>query len=167
MTTLVFLQVLEPFCPQHDYWEPDELEISLPAYSTTVSPPLPTDLNCASLSCDLPPPTQKEKETDIVSVPLTVVASSSVSDADCAPPLPPLSSLPNSTSASQPRSASVSSLSSSPPDPRPGALSADDDSVVLQKTQSDPPSSHPFIDVIVVPLSNIPSDESNCTPDIT
>lgn len=149
----MFLQVLEPFCPQ-EHWEPDELEISLPAFSATVPPPLPTDLNSASLPRDASPPTQKDKESDSVSVRVI----SSVSDADCAtpPPSPPStpspSCLPNSTSASQQRS--VSPLC----DPQPEALSADDDSVVQPKAQSG---------LIVVPLSSIPSDESNCTPDIT
>lgn len=166
MTALVFLQVLEPFCPQSEQenWEPEELEISLPAFSAAVPPPLPTDLNCASLPCDSSPPTQKDKEADVVSVGLI----SSVSDADCAtpssPPPPPLSPpaspspLPDATSASQQCSASVSPLCDGPSDPQPETLLADDDSVVLQKTQSE---------LIVVPLSSIPSDESNCTPDIT
>lgn len=173
MITLVFLQVLEPFCPlsEQENSEPEELEVNRPTSSATVFIVSQTELNSRTLPSDSSSPTHEDlscntflTETDIVSVPLTVVASPSFSDAESVLPPPPL---PNCTSASQPCSVSVSPLSNSPSDTHSGALSADDDSCVPTQTQSDPPSSHPFIDGIVAPLSNILSDESNCTPNIT
>lgn len=169
MITLVFLQVLEPFCPlsEQENSEPEELEVNRPTSSATVFIASQTELNSRPLPSDSSSPTHKDlscntflTETDIVSVPLTAIASPSFSDAESVLP-PPL--LPNCTSASQPCSVSVSPLFNSPSDTHSGSLSADDDSCVPTQTQSDPPSSHPFIDGIVAPLSNILSDESNCT----
>lgn len=169
MITLVFLQVLEPFCTlsEQENSEPKELEVNQPVNSAAVSIASQTELN--SSPSDSSSPTQKDLScntfltgTDNVSVPLTVVSSPSFSDAESV--LPPL---PDCTSSSQPCLVSVPPVSNSPSNPQSGALSVDDDSCIPPQTQSDPPSSHPFIDVIAVPLSNILSDESNCTANIT
>lgn len=171
MMTLVFLQVLEPFCPlsEQENSDPEELEANQPTGSATVLTGSQTELNCCPLSSDssspahnVPPHNTPPTETDVVSVPPTVDASPSFSDAESALP----SSLPDCTSASQPCLVSVPPLSSSPPDAFPGALPADDDSRLQPQTQSDSPISHPFRGVNVAPLSNVPSDESNCAPNM-
>lgn len=171
MMTLVFLQVLEPFCPlsEQENSDPEELEANRPTGSATVLTGSQTELNCRPLSSDssspahkVPPHNTSPTETGVVSAPPTVIASPSFSDAESVLP----SSLPDCTSASQPCLVSVSPLSSSPSDARSGALPADDDSHLQPQTQSDSPSSHPFIGVNLAPLSNVPSDESNCTVNI-
>lgn len=161
MMTLVFLQVLEPFCPlsEQENSDPEELEANQPTGSTAVLTGSQTELNCRPLSSDsssaahkVPPQNTCPTETGAVSAPPTVTASPSFSDAESVLP----SSLPDCTSCL----VSLSPLSSS------GALPADDDSRLQPQTQSDSPSSHPFIGVNPAPLSNVPSDESNCTANI-
>lgn len=169
MITLVFLQVLEPFCTlsEQENSEPEEEEVSQPVSSAAVSIASQTQLNsCPSDSLSL---TQKDMscdtfltETENVSVPVTIVSSPSFSDAESVLPPPP-----DYTSSLQPCSLSVPSVSNSPSYRQSGALSVEDDSCIPPQTQSDPPGSHPFIDVIAVPLSNSLSDESNCTAELT
>lgn len=169
MIPLVFLQVLEPFCPlfEQESSEPEDVEVNHHASSTTMLITSQTELNSHPLPSDSSAPTHNDQssvtsltETEAVSVPLTVVASPSLSDtgSDLPPPTPPLS---DSTSSSQPSSVSVPTLSNSPSDPQPAALSVHDDSP--PQTQSDPPNSHSCVDVIAAPLSEIVSDESDST----
>lgn len=138
---LVFLQVLEPFCPQSEQenLEAEELGISQPTSSTTnlivsqtklnASPPpsSSSSANHKDLSC-----TGSLAETETVSTPLAVTSSSSVPDAESV--LPPLLSDVNSVS--QPCIVSVPSNTQS------GVLPAKDDSCVLPQPQSEPRISH-------------------------
>lgn len=164
-------KVLEPFClSEQENLEPEEPEVAQPSSSTAVLITSQTELNLHPLPSDSSSPTHKDlsftaslAETKAVPVPLTVVASSFLSDAESVPPPPPPPSLSDCTSASQPCSASVPPLSNSPSDPRPGTPSADDDSCVPAETQSDPPSSQPCVDVIAAPQQEILPNESDCT----
>lgn len=170
MIPLVFLQVLEPFCPlfEQESSEPEDVEVNHHASSTTMLITSQTELNSPPLPSDSLAPTHNDQspatsvtETEAVSVPVPLtVASPSLSDAgpDLPPPTPPLS---DSTSSSQPSSVSVPTLSNSPSDPQPAALSVHDDSPT--QTLSDPPNSHSCVDMIAAPLSEITSDELDST----
>ena len=158
VVTVVFLQVLEPFCPLSDQenLEPEELEVIRPTSSAIVASQ--TELNSCPLPSDSLSPTNKDltsntflTENDIVSAP--AVGSLSLSDADSGVPPPP----------------PVSPLFSSPSYPHSGALSANDDSHVPPQTQalSDPSSCQPFTVLIAAPLSDNLFAESNCTPNMT
>ncbi len=165
MIPLVFLQVLEPFCPlsEQENLEPEDLEVNQPTCITSQ-----TELNSSPLPSDSSSPNHKDRscaasltetEAEATPVPLTVVASPFLSDVESVPP-PPLS---DCTSASQPSSVSVPPLSNSLSNPH-TTLSVKDDSCIPPQTQSDPPNSHHCLDVIAPSLSEILSDESNCTP---
>lgn len=161
MIPLVFLQVLEPFCPQENWLPEVELEVFQPTCSTPVLKTSQTELNSCPLPSESSSPSHKDlsctaslTETEADTVPLTVVASSSLSDAESVLPPPPLS---DCTSASEPSLVSVPPLSNS------HSLSVEDDSFIPAQTRSDPPNSHPCVDVIAAaPVSEILSDESHC-----
>lgn len=174
MIPLVFLQVLEPFCPmsEQENSEAEELEVIQPTCTTTVfrashselnpsPPPFPSDSTSAShkdLSC-----TGSLTETEAATVPLTLVAFPSFPDAELALQPPP-PSLSDSTSASQPCLVSVFSLSNSHSSSHSGLLPDMGDSCILpNQTQSEPPISHPSEDMIVDSLCEILSEESICT----
>ncbi|KAL7406581.1 hypothetical protein ABVT39_022615 [Epinephelus coioides] len=162
-------KVLEPFCPlsEQENSEPEEQEVDQPTCSAAVLITSQTELNSSPLPSDSSSPAHKDlsctaslTETEAVSVPLTVTASSSFSGAESVlPPSPPLS---NCTSASEPCLVSVPPLSKSPSNSHSGVLSVKDDSCISPQTQSDPSDSHPCVDVIAAPVSEILSNESNC-----
>ncbi|XP_031701925.1 sn1-specific diacylglycerol lipase alpha isoform X3 [Anarrhichthys ocellatus] len=161
-------KVLEPLClvSEQENSGPEELEANQPTNNTTVVITSQTEFNSSPLPSDSSLPANTDASftgsltgTEAVSVPLSVVASSSFSDAESVPPSPPLS---DCTSASQPCSVSVRSMSNSPSNSHSGALSVGDDSCIPPQTQSDPADSHLGVDVIAAPVSEIPSDESNC-----
>lgn len=165
MMPLVFLQVLEPFCPlsEQENPEPEELEVSQPTCSATVFINSQTEFNSNLLLSDTPSLTHKDlpcaaplTESEPLSFPLTVNASPSFSDAEAVPP-PPLS---DCTSASEQCLVSVPPLSNNPLDHHSGALSVEDDSCIPSQTQTDPPNPPVCVDVIPAPLSEILSDES-------
>lgn len=156
---LVFLQVLEPFCPlsEQEYLEAEELGISQPTSSTTELILSQTELNAN------PPPSNSSSanhkdlsctgslaETETVSTPLAVT-SSSVPDAESFLP-PPLS---DSTSVFQPCMVSVPSNTQS------GVLPAEDDSCVLPQPQSEPRVSHHHQEEIRSNKSNSPQIENS------
>lgn len=159
MIYLVFLQVLEPFCPlsEQEYLEAEELGISQPTSSTTELILSQTELNAN------PPPSNSSSanhkdlsctgslaETETVSTPLAVT-SSSVPDAESFLP-PPLS---DSTSVFQPCMVSVPSNTQS------GVLPAEDDSCVLPQPQSEPRVSHHHQEEIRSNKSNSPQIENS------
>lgn len=165
--TLVFLQVLEPFCPLFEQGnsDPEEVEVIQPASSATVLVESQTEFNPCSLSSESLAATQKDlsccavrTETDIASVSLSAMAASSFSDTDAGLPPPP--PLPNCTSDPQPHSGSASLDFISPFDSHSGAQSVEDDSML-----SHPPNPPPFTDITFHP-SKIPASESSCTPSI-
>lgn len=153
MINLVFLQVLEPFCPlpEQEFLEPEELGVDQPTSSTTMfltsekelNSTLPLSFNASHI------------ETEAVSGHLTGVTSPFFPDAE--PGLsPPLSHCP---SLSQTCSVSVPVLSNIPSRPHTDALPAENDACIPAQTQSEPPISHPHKDVIPTPVS----EESACT----
>lgn len=90
MIYMVFLQVLEPFCPLSEQENLDSEEPE-PAYSTAVLVLSQTEINSSSPSSEAPSPTHRKEscnaslnETVPNSVPMTAVTAS-VSDADCVP----------------------------------------------------------------------------------
>lgn len=159
----MFLQVLEPFCPlsEQENSEAEEVEVIQPAGSAIAfitpetefnSSPLPSDsssLAHKNMSC-----AASLADAEAVSVPLTTMASDSLSDAACLPP-----SLSDYTSTSQ-----LCPASDSPTDSRPQALSFVNDSFVPSQAQSEPLDSHPGSNVITAPLSEVGADESSCAP---
>lgn len=158
MITLVFLQVLEPFCPLSEQESSDleEVEVIQPASSATELLPSQTKLNPCSLPSDSSAATPKDlscsavlAETIIAPVPLTAIPAASFSDTDAGLPLPSF------TSDSQPHSGSAS--------PDFNSLS-DSQTVEDDSTLSCPPSA--FINIITVHPSKIPADENNCSPTI-
>lgn len=162
--TLVFLQVLEPFCPLSEQGnsDPEEVEGIQPASSATVLLESQTEFNPCSLSSESSAATQKDlsccavlTETNIAFVPLSAMASS-FSDTDAGLPPP----LPNCTS--QPHSGSASPDFIIPSDSHSGAHSVEDDSML-----SHPPNPPPFTDMITIHPSEIPASECSCTPSIT
>lgn len=166
MMPLVFLQVLEPFCPlsEQEYSEPEELEVNQPPSSNTVFIISETELNSSPLPSDSSPPTHKDLScttsltvSEAPSVPLTVVASPSHSASESPPPLS------DCTPLSQPCMVSALRLSNGQSDPHPRALSVENDSCIPPQTQSGPPNSNICVDVIAVPLPEMISDESHCT----
>lgn len=161
MITLVFLQVLEPFCPlsEQENSDPEEVEVIQPASSATVLIPLQAELNPCSLSSDSLAPKELScdtvlTETSVTPVPFTAISAASFSDTNAGLP-PPAPSDP------QPRSGSGSPDFNSPSESHSGAHSVEDDS-----TPPHPPSSSPFIDMITIHPSKTPADDSNCTPGI-
>lgn len=153
--TLVFLQVLEPFCPlsEQENLEPEELGVCQTTCSTTELIASQTELNASPPPSDSSSATHKDlsctgflTETQSVSPPLTVTAFSSVPDPESVLPPPPLS---DSTSVSQPCMMSVVSNSHS------GVLPAEDDSCIPAQPKSEPPISHYCED-------EIPSNQFNC-----
>lgn len=164
MITLVFLQVLEPFCPLSEQESSDleEVEVIQPASSATELLPSQTKLNPCSLPSDSSAATPKDlscsavlAETIIAPVPLTATPAASFSDTDAGLPLPSFTSDP------QPDSGSASPDFNSLSDSQSGAPSVEDDS-----TLSYPPNALPFTDIITIHPSKIPADESNCSPAI-
>lgn len=168
--TLVFLQVLEPFCPlsEQESSDPEDMEILQPSSSATVLLKSQTEFNPCSLSSGSSAATQKalsccsvRTETNLASVCLGAMASSSFSDTDAGlPPLPP--PLPNCTFDPQPHSGSASPDFISPSGSHSGAHSVEDDS-----TLSHPPNPPPFTDMITFQSSKTPASESSCTPSIS
>lgn len=164
MITLVFLQVLEPFCPlsEQENVEPEEVEVNQPTCSTNVFITSKTDINSTSLSSDSNHKDQScnasLRKTDCVSSSLTNVALPAFLDAESAPP--PLSYC---TSASQPCLVSVPPLSNGPSDPHSKALLVADDSCIPPPSQSEPLNCHPCVDMTITPLSEIIS-ECYCSP---
>lgn len=165
--TLVFLQVLEPFCPLSEQGnsDPEDVEIIQQASSATELLEPQTDSNPCSLSSESLAATQKDlsccavlTETNIASVPLCAMAAASFSDTDAALP-PPLS---NCTSDPQPHSGSASHDFIGPSDSHSGAHSVEDESML-----SHPPNPPPFTDMITIHPSKIPAGGSSCTPSIT
>lgn len=160
---LVFLQVLEPFCPlsEQESLEPEDLGVSLRTCSTTVLITSESELNPSDSSSsahkDLPC-TDSLTDTEAVPVSLTAIASPSFPDADSVLPPPPLS---DCTSTPLPCLESVPPLSNCLSSPLSEALPAEDDSGVPPQTQSEPIISHPCEDVIATSISEILSDESN------
>lgn len=168
MMPLVFLQVLEPFCPlsEQENPEPEELEVTQPTCCATEFINSQTELISNPLLSDTSSLTHKDlscaaslTESEPLAVPLTVNAS--FSDAESVPP-PPLS---DCTSASEQCLMSVPPLANNPLDPHSEALSVEDDSCIPSQTQTDPHSSPFCIDVIPAPLSEILSDESQIVSD--
>lgn len=166
MITLVFLQVLEPFCPlsEQENSDSEEVEVIQPASSATVLLPLQTELNPCSLSSDSLAPKDLScdtvlTETSVTTVPFTAIAAASFSDTDAG--LPPPAQLPNGPSDPQRCSRSASPDFNSPSESHSGAHSVEDDS-----TPPHPPSSSPFTDMITIHPSKTPADDSNCTPGI-
>lgn len=164
MITLVFLQVLEPFCPLSEQESSDleEVEVIQPASSATELLPSQTKLNPCSLPSDSSATAPKDlscstvlTETIITPVPLTAIPAASFSDTDAGLPLPSFTSDP------QPHSGSASPGFNSLSDSQSGAPSVEDDS-----TLSDPPDAPPFTDIITIHPSKIPADESSCSPTI-
>lgn len=148
MIPLVFLQVLEPFCPmsEQENSEPEELEGNQPT--------------CSSAAFITSPPTHKDQsiippliDTELLSVPLTVITSSSFSDADSVF-LPPLSDC-----TSEQCLLSVPPLSNSHSDPQ--SLSEEDQSCIPSQTKTDPHNSPIYVDGTPDPLPEILSDECN------
>lgn len=166
--TLVFLQVLEPFCPLSEQGnsDPEEVEVIQPASCDTELLESQAEFNPCSLSSESSAATQKDlsccavlTDTNIASVPLSAMAASSFSDTDAGLPPPPL---PNFASDPQPHSGSAPPDFISPADSHSGAHSVEDDS-----TLSYPPNPPPFTDMITIYPSKIPACESSCTPSIT
>lgn len=163
MMPLVFLQVLEPFCPlsEQENVEAEEVEVSQPTSNTNMFITSKTEMTSTSLSSDSIHNdglcNWSLAETDGVSASLTVAFPAVVDAAS----LPPLS---HCTSASQPCAISVSPLSTGPPDPRSKTLSVVDDSFIPPPPQSDPLDSHPCVDVTITPHSEIMSNEPYCSP---
>lgn len=165
MITLVFLQVLEPFCPLSEQESSDleEVEVIQPASSATELLPSQTKLNPCSLHSDSSAATPKDlscsavfAETSIAPVPFTAIPAASFSDTDAGLPLPSFTSDP------QPHSGSASPDFNSLSDSQSGAPSVEDDSTLPYP----PPSAPPFTDIMTIHPSKIPADESNCSPTI-
>lgn len=158
MITLVFLQVLEPFCPLSEQESSglEEVEVIQPACSATELSLSQKELNPSSLLSESLATSQKDlfcsavpAQTNIAPVPLTAIAAASFSDTDAGLPLPPL---PNCTSDPQPHLGCASSGHS-------GNQSVENDT-----TLSNPPNSTPFTDMIPINPSKISADECNCSP---
>lgn len=152
MMPLVFLQVLEPFCPlsEQESLEPDQLEVNEPPCSTAVLISSQTELNTCAVSSDASSPTHKDSschssptDAELNSVPVTVVAAASLSDAD-SDLAPPLSGC---TSVSQQGLMCLPLLSNNPPDPHSGADILENDSFIPLQS-----------------ISEVLSDESCCIP---
>lgn len=163
MMPLVFLQVLEQLglVSEQENSGPEELEANPPTNNTTVltiqpeinSSPLSSHSFLSNKDVSFTAPVTG---TEDVFVPRSVVASSSLSDAESV--LPPTSPLSGCTSGS----VSVPALSNSPSNSHSEALSVGDDSCIPPQTRSAPPDSHLIVDGIAAYLSEIPSEESNC-----
>lgn len=167
--TLMFLQVLEPFCPLSEQGDSDqeEVEVIQPASSATVLLESQTESNPFSLSPKSSAATQKDlsccavrTETNLAFVPLSAMASSSFSDTDAGLPLPP--PFASCTSDPQPHSGSASPDFISLSDSHSGAHSVEDDS-----TLSHPPNPPPFTDMITIHPSKNAASEPSCPPSIT
>lgn len=167
--TLVFLQVLEPFCPLSEQGnsDPEEVEVIQPDSSATVPLETQTEFNHCSFSSESSAATHKDlsccavlTETNIATVPMSATAAASFSDTDAGLPPPPL--LLNCISETQPPSGSASPDFISPSASHSGAHSVEDDS-----TRSHSPIPPPFTDMITIHTSKIPASESSCTPSIT
>lgn len=157
MISLVFLQVLVPFCPE-------EVEVSQPPCSTDVFIPTQSKLNSSPSPPDRSSLAHKDSSctaslTEAESVPVSVTAPAFPSsvDAESLLLLPPPPS--DCTPAPQPCLASVPSLINA----QCGALSAEDDSCIPAQTQSDPPSPHPGVDLTVTPSVQVPNSTSDTT----
>lgn len=169
MIPLVFLQVLEPFCPlsEQENSEPEELEVSQPTSSPTVFLTSQKELNHSPLPSDSPSTPHKDQscgsslgDTESTSVPLTVPASTSFPDGDSVLQPPPLS---DCTSTSEQCLVAVLPLSSSPSKPLTEIFPAQDESCIPLQTQSDPPIIHPCEDVTATPICELLADESTTT----
>lgn len=115
MITLVFLQVLEPFCPLSEQESSglEDVEVIQPTCSATELSLSQKELNNSSLPFESLAAPQKDlfcsavpAQTNITPVPLTAIAAASFSDTDAG--LPP-SPLPNCTSDLQPHYGCASS----------------------------------------------------------
>ena len=139
MIPLVFLQVLEPFCPlsEQENLEPEELEVIQPTCSNTMFIIAQTELNSRPLPSDSSTHKDLSYTASLTEIE-TAIASPSLLDAESVVVVPP--SLSGCTSAPQLCLVSAPPLSNSPSDSHLGALSAENDSCIPPQTKSDPPN---------------------------
>ncbi|KAM3624698.1 uncharacterized protein V6R79_000351 [Siganus canaliculatus] len=165
-------KVLEPFSPlsEQENSQPEEVEVNQPISSIAVLTSPHTELNSSPLPSRSSSPTCEGLTcsaslivTEAVSLPLTVVASPSLSDAGSVlPPPPPPPTPPPSSSLSDCASQSgLVSVSSLPNSSHPGALAAEDDSYIPPQNQSEPSDSLLCVDAIAPSLSELTSDVRN------
>ncbi|XP_036065990.1 diacylglycerol lipase-alpha isoform X4 [Oryzias melastigma] len=157
-------KVLEPFCPlpEQDNLEPEELGVIQPSCSTTLFTASQKDLEpSASASSSLIHLSSVASltEPETVSVPLTVVSSSSLPV--CESGSPPPAPLSDSTSASQPCLVAVPLFSNTTTTTHLEAIPVDNDSHIPPQTQSVPRVCHPFENVVTTPLPEALSNESH------
>lgn len=169
---LMFLQVLEPFCPlsEQETSDQEELDVTDP-HSATVNITSETELNATHLPSDSSSPTLRELscspllvDTVAVSVSLPALNHSSLlnADADVSSLSAPLS---DCASASQPNLVPVAPLSVSLSDSHLGPLSVRHESCEPPQPNPSPSDSQPCVDANTCPdLIILPTSHLNVAP---